>query len=304
MLAAFFGVLALNLFAPPQTQTQTAPSNLPDVVVSGTRHTPREARRFVDEISTAPTHALTLATWMTPICLGVINLKAEAAAAIVARVEAEAAEVGVPVASAGCRPNVTVLATSDGRFTASDLVAAFGDRFILSPGSTQGDREDLRRFADSDAPVRWWTISALMDEDSKQILVAVGDGSAPTQDTTGEVFFGQNRRDGMLASLVILDLSKMNGVPDVALGDYVAMVVLANIDPEARPRRYPTILNLWREGEAVAGLTPWDRAYLRALYQAPVRLSGSGLQTRSLYQLNEMARLMSVQLDAEARPAP
>lgn len=302
MLAAFFGVIALNLFAAPQTQAP--PSSLPDVVVSGTRHTPREARRFVDEISTAPIHALTLSTWLTPICLGVINLKAEAAAAIVARIEAEAAEVGVPVAPAGCRPyNITLLATSDGRFTASELVDAYRDRFIVSSGATQGDGEALRRFVETEAPVRWWTISALMDEDSKRTLVSLGGGPAPIEDTTGEVYFGQNRREGMLASLVILDLSKMNDVPDIALGDYIAMVVLADIDPEARPRS-PTILNLWREGEAVAGLTPWDRAYLRALYQAPVRLSGSGLQTRSLYQLNEMARLMSVQLGQAAEPAP
>lgn len=123
-------------------------------------------------------------------------------------------------------------------------------------------------------------------------------------DTTREPYFGQNRRDTILTTLLVLDLSRMQGVSDVAVGDYVAMVVLADIDPEADASGYPTVLNLWREGSEAGGMSAWDRAYLKGLYGADVRLPGSNLQTRSLYQLNQMARIISQELAAESAVTP
>lgn len=281
------------------SQAQDPPVSLPDLTVSAPQGTVREARRFVEEMSTAPTHALSLATWMTPICVTTVNLREPVAAEITARIEARARAVGVAVQPPGCSPNITLLATSDGRATATDLVAAYHDRFIASKGPTQGDEQDLRRFADAEVAVRWWTISALMDERSHKILVPIWGAPAHVIDTTGDPFFGQNRREGLLTTLVILDLSRTNGVTDEALGDYLAMVVLANIDPEARAGSYPTILNLWDGGAVPSGLTRWDRAYLTALYEAPVRLAGSTLQARSLYQRTEMARIMARELSVE-----
>ncbi len=293
----FFIVAALAGAAQARSQ-DPGEAVLPEIVVSGTRASETTARRFIEDVTTAPTHALSLARWLTPICVVTVNLKPEAAAAITARVEARAREVGIVVQAPGCAPNITLLATSDGRFTATDLVDAYPERFMASSGPTQGDRSDLRRFAESDAAVRWWTVSALMDERSRKILVPIWGAPANIINTTGDPYFGQNRREALLAALVILDLSKTN-VTDVALADYVSMVVLSQVDPDARANGYPTILNLWDKGDGPADLTPWDRAYLKALYEAPVRLTGSVLQPRSLYQRTEMARIMARELASE-----
>ena len=46
------------------------------------------------------------------------------------------------------------------------------------------------------------------------------------------------------------------------------MVTLAQIDPEADTSRYASILNVFDDPDASAGLTDWDQAYLMGLYDA------------------------------------
>ena len=52
------------------------------------------------------------------------------------------------------------------------------------------------------------------------------------------------------------------------LADYVAMVTLAQNDPDADTGRYASILNVFDDPETATGLTDWDQAYLRGLYDA------------------------------------
>ncbi|AQR62117.1 hypothetical protein BZG35_11030 [Brevundimonas sp. LM2] len=295
-------ILAAALMLTPQAQD--APTELSDVYVSGDANVVEQSRGFLEELSASPLNALSLATWQKPLCLQIVNLQDRVAGQIAAQVRVRAAEVGVEVQSAGCVPNVSILATSDGRFTASDLVGAFRSRFIASSGPTQGDGRALARFATADVPVRWWPISALVDDFNGRVLVPIWGGPATVSDTNGEMALGQNRREAFLTTLVILDLSKTGTVSAEALGDYVAMVILAPVDPDARGNGRPTILGLWDEGNVENGLTAWDRAYLKALYEAPVRLNGSVMQTRSLYQRREMARIMARELRGEAADAP
>ncbi len=236
---------------------------------------------------------------MEPICIATVNLRENTAAAITARIEAHARDVGVAVQAPGCSPNITLLATSDGRLTASELVGAYRDRFIVSQGSTQGDGRALKRFAEDEVAVRWWPISALTDELTGRVLVAIWGRPPPVRSTPGEIYLGQDQREALLTTLVILDLSRTGAVSEAALADYLTMVVLANIDPDARGGSTPSILDLWDGGPAPTSLTAWDRAYLKALYEAPVRLSGGPSQLRSLYQRNEMARIMARELSQD-----
>ena len=55
-----------------------------------------------------------------------------------------------------------------------------------------------------------------------------------------------------------------------ALTDYVAMVVLAQIDPRADFSQQPSILSLFETPTAVGGLTDWDRDYLQAVYSGAI----------------------------------
>ena len=74
--------------------------------------------------------------------------------------------------------------------------------------------------------------------------------------------------DQLFRTVVILDVDQVSGVSAAQLADYVAMVTLAQIDPDAETGGYASILNLFGTGDAAPGLTEWDRAYLTGLYDA------------------------------------
>lgn len=78
-----------------------------------------------------------------------------------------------------------------------------------------------------------------------------------------------NTRNVLARETVIIDVAKVGRIGFGALSDYVAMVTLAQIAPDADTSGYDTVLNLFSEGaDRTAGLTQWDRDYLRSLYSA------------------------------------
>ena len=78
-----------------------------------------------------------------------------------------------------------------------------------------------------------------------------------------------NRIDNLSRGIVILDVSKMpEDVTILQLADFIAMVTLAQIDPEADTSAYASILNVFEDSGAAVSLTSWDLAYLEGLYNA------------------------------------
>lgn len=71
--------------------------------------------------------------------------------------------------------------------------------------------------------------------------------------------------DALFKTMVIVDTDMTGDVNTTQLGDYIALISLAQLDPRAETQGFDTILNLF-SGDAQQGLTEWDRAYLVALY--------------------------------------
>ncbi len=81
--------------------------------------------------------------------------------------------------------------------------------------------------------------------------------------------------------------------PISAVADYVAMVALAQIDPQADTARFSTILNDFPAQGAPtralqASLTDWDEAYLHGLYEAHADYRNGNMQRNAVS--GEMAR--------------
>ena len=74
--------------------------------------------------------------------------------------------------------------------------------------------------------------------------------------------------DDIFRTVVIVDVDEVSGLSVRQLADYVAMVSLAQINPEADTNAYASILNVFDDPDASAGLTDWDQAYLAGLYAA------------------------------------
>ena len=69
--------------------------------------------------------------------------------------------------------------------------------------------------------------------------------------------------------VVIVDTTRLRGAPMAAVADYIAMVSLAQINPDMNTTDFATILNLFNPGAATTRateMTAWDTAFLDGLY--------------------------------------
>jgi len=268
--------------SPPQSVPQLppvsaeAPVQLEDVEVTGAS-LDSLIRSFVNGVA-APNRRRGLARWEDRICVGVANLRAEPAQYIVDRISTVAEDIGLTPGEPGCAPTIIIVASSDPSGLAESLVRERRRAFRM--GGTGMDRGGvaLRDFVASQAPVRWWQVALPVDSETGLRAVRIpGECNDPCQKPEDYApiisVFSASRLttqivDNLTRAIVILDINQVGQVSIEQLADYVAMVSLAQIDPEADTGRYASILNVFDRPDTAPGLTDWDRAYLTGLYGA------------------------------------
>jgi hypothetical protein len=260
---------------------QTAPADpvavdLGDVEVTGR---PLEAmvRDFVGEVA-EPNRRRGLARWDRDICVGVANLRNEPAQYIADRISTVAADLNLQAGAPGCTPNLLIVATEDGNALAGTLVRERRRAFRMGGSGMDRGGDALEDFRDTDRPVRWWQMSLPVDSETgaraTRIPGECQDPCATTADYAPQIaVFAASRLktqivDNIIRTIVIVDVDQVSHLSVQQLADFIAMVSLAQIDPDADTRAYASILNLFDDPEAYAGLTEWDRAYLGGLYDA------------------------------------
>jgi hypothetical protein len=276
---------ALALSAPAVAQVpdrDPGPTELEGVVVEG-RRLSETIERFVDDV-VAPPPGRGPARWDRKVCVGALNLRREAAQVVVDQVSRVALNLGLEPGDPGCKPNIFIIASSDGEALAKALVALKPRAFRPNYGGAARGRMALARFQASAEPVRWWHVSMPMTETGEPAVRLPG-GGPPMIREDGSRLTTQIQND-LLGALVIVDLEKMDGVSFQQLGDYIGMVAMAQIDPDAETGAYDTVLNLFDAPRAVDGLTDWDRSYLTALYDAELNRRAAS------HQAGEVAGLM------------
>lgn len=246
-------------------QDPDAATEVEDVIVDGTLRD--LAQEFVATAS-APANYRGLARWERELCIGVIGLRADAAHQIIDRVSDVARELEVLLGEPGCEPNAVIIGTADGRSMAEGLVGERRRAFRI--GSTRSNRGSraLETFRTSSDAVRWWHISLPYGENGTCLAIKVFGGPEPCANSYNQSFRGMGVVDVIRRAIVILDVPKLEGTDFNALSDYLAMLVLAQIDPNGETGNFDTVLNLFDDGGEVSGLTQWDWAYLTALYDA------------------------------------
>lgn len=272
--------------APQAVPEQTAPADpsatdLSDVEVTG-RPLDTMIRSFVNEVA-EPNRRRGLARWDGHICVGVANLRAEPAQYIVDRVSTIAEELGLRPGEPGCAPNVIIIASDEPSALAGQLTRERRRAFRMGGAGMDRGGDALEAFIASRAPVRWWQLSMPVNAENGARAVrlpgeckgscdtgaaATPEDYAPTINVFAASRLSTQIVDELFRTVVILDVNQIDGVPANQLADYIAMVTLAQIDPEADTSGYATILNLFETPDAAPGLTEWDRAYLSGLYDA------------------------------------
>ena len=140
----------------------------------------------------------------------------------------------------------------------------------------------LRTFVAIPRPVRMWHLSRTLSADGAPITPG-GDGP-PTIKGAGSLL-----RPSTIQSfdrvILIVDSRRAAGATFDALGGYLAMAALAQLDADADHAGEPTVLKLFQAKAAgdplPTDLSDWDRAYLRGLYATDANMSGR-MQQRAI----------------------
>lgn len=278
-------LLAAPLPAPDDTPALTAVRQDPparpavqleDVVVTG-RPLDRMIRDFVGEVA-EPNRNRGLARWDGSVCVGVANLKQETAQYISDRISTIASDLGLDPGLPGCTPTILVVATDDANVLARTMVGERPRAFRMGgPGMDRGGVA-LRDFVGTDRPVRWWQMSMPVDSETGDKAVRIpgecANACMSATDYAPQIsVFAASRLttqivDNIIRAVVIVDVDEVAHLSTLQLADYIAMVSLAQIDPDADTSGYASILNLFDDPNGSSSLTDWDQAYLGGLYAA------------------------------------
>lgn len=266
-----------------ESETQAPETaSIETIIVTGRK---REDQRqlmldFVLEIGDPANRSRGYARWERRLCVGVYGLRDQATAQYIAdKITAIALENDITTGKPGCRPNLHIIFSPNAGELATKMVEDSPDMFRPfgnTEGTTQGP-EALEQFKTSEAAVRWWQITMMVDEVGNPAIVLPG-----IVDANGEPLVPRVRghaslvrsgiSDAILANLIIVDAGKLNNVRWRQLADYLAMVSLAQINPDSAPSNYQSILNLFTADNPPLEMTDMDRIYLRSLYEIDTRM--------------------------------
>jgi hypothetical protein len=203
---------------------------------------------------------------------------------VLLRLSQIAKAAGVPLAAADCSPaNLTVFITAEPASFLKKWSKMRHDRMF-------GDAAPraVNAFIDTPRPVRVWyntvqvPAGGAMTGDEHVVTAMFGAGS-PDMGNLGNfgarapVFTGEGTGDSRIvrtaaraleSAIVVVDKTQMQGVKVGQLADYIGMNTFARIKLGTHRGDAPTILGLFQgqPAEAPAGITPWDSAFLEALY--------------------------------------
>jgi len=225
-----------------------------------------------------------LARWQTPVCPLVSGLNRQEGEFILERVTEVARAAAVPLAGEQCHANLLILVTRQ----PTELLQAMDRRdhwvtFGEAPALT------VDEFIGTPRPVKVW-YNSMMTAPGGTPLVAgappdvqlLGGGLHSPTTYYGPGFAGHSH-------IVSLFVYGFHGVMWGQLADYVAMVGLAQIKPNANLGDARTILKLFAGSPqaAPAGMSDWDQLFLKSVYatEQSSRVQRSLIARRIVHEL-------------------
>jgi hypothetical protein len=249
--------------APAPSVTESPPP-LPEVTAEAARAAlERRVDAFVHAITRNPglSDDDSLVRWNTPICLLVAGLTAEKVKFMSDRLSQISSSAGAPLARAPCQPNFVIVATSE-----PDRVL---DTWHARDSRLFGDATpaQIRQFRESSQsrPVRVW-----YNIDTGRKSGMRNGHFIPSNTRAESSAFVANTVFDFFSIFAIIDTDRTEHCTLEQLADYAAMTGLTNVDLDADLGSARSILRLFApSGEnQPSGLSSWDAAFLKALYQS------------------------------------
>jgi len=221
----------------------------------------------------------------TRLCPLVSGAPVEVNTYVASRIREVGAQVGVQFEKKSCSPNLLVLFSREPQVMLQQ--ARDRHKIHFEPATPV----QIQRFMVNTRPVRWWNSVVVIP--SWGSASVVGDPDAAPEIRSPGSRIKQPTRSAIRGSLIVVDASQVDGVEVVAIADYIALVSLTDIKPQADLAGYSSILNLFAQGssgDAAKRLTAFDLAYLRGVYS--VRDDASGMT-----QIGRIATAMASDLE-------
>jgi hypothetical protein len=229
-----------------------------------------------------------LVRWNSPICFYLGGLSAEQGEFVLARLAQTSSSAGAPLARTPCQPNFVILATSEPERV---LEASYARNPQLFGKATQAN---IRQFLESSQsrPVRVWYNFNL----GRKSGVHNGHFVPSSNQAESSPFVGNTVFD-FFSIVAIIDTNRTERARLDQLADYLLMAGLTNADLDADLGSAPSILRLFAaSGEnQPSGLSDWDAAFLKALYQ-----SNQTSRTQRSEIAERVARDVSAQMSTES----
>lgn len=277
------GVVLLNV-GPVQAKTrQTEPPAIVDsVTVRATNR--KNLLEFVRAASALSSDGQ-ISRRPNRLCPLVSGAPVEVNTYVASRIREVGAQVGLQFEKKSCSPNLLVLFSREPQVM---LQKARNRRKIHFEPATP---IQIQRFMANTRPVRWWNSVVVIPSWGSESVVGDPDGAPEIRSPGSRT--KQPTRSAIRGSLIVVDASQVDGVEVGAIADYIALVSLTDIKPEADLTGHNSILNLFAQGpagDAAKRLTAFDLAYLRGVYS--VRDDASGMN-----QIGRIATAMAEYLE-------
>jgi hypothetical protein len=208
------------------------------------------------------------ARWKQPVCPHVYGLTPVAAYVVERRIRDVAAQVGAPVDRQDpCIPNIGIIFSAQPQ--ASLMSIATARPFLVQGGS---QKPEMRY------PVQAWYATFKTDYDGFKTIDIPWEITEPWRDAPPQVAANVSRLHTgqtaeMAAATVLVDSKAVTGMTLGEIGDYLALMTLAQASQYGACQPMATIANLMLKGcdpaDATRDLSHVDVALLTALYQVP-----------------------------------
>ncbi len=269
------------------------PASLAQVTVEG-HILEVKARRFVMDVTAASGFFMDAAVqqWRRPVCPLVAGLPQPEGQIVFDHLDTVLASIGVPRGKVGCHPNFFFIVTNEPE---SVIRGAWKRNWRLF-----GDASPtlVEKFIRTSRPVRVWYNNLLAGEDGPAVAAASVPALAsdplfaqsqfadlPTVEGDGNQLRARfTVLNDLLAVIAIIDPTEIQGFNWTQIVDYVAMTGLTRIAPDVKVGETPSILRLFTAdtGSRPAGLSDWDRSFLKDLYGTDPAWRGQRLQVSHL----------------------
>lgn len=250
-----------------QSEPQPRSASNDDIVVTAPT-VEDQAEAFVEGLTPRPPGTTAqLPRWDRSICPLIASavVSEEHAQAVLDRLALRARQLGLRTDAPGCRANIVIFVTHYPDELSSNLAAEYRT-FVRYPplGLRPPSRAEHAAFASGGRAVNWLYISGYLTPDGRSMWDGVGMTSEPPSRLRPLA------RQDFVEAVIVVDAARIAGMGAHALGDYLALISLARIDPAADPAGAETILTLFqgRPEDSPQQMTVWDESYLRGVYAA------------------------------------